>query len=242
MDLVHDIPTLPARPVDGHKGTFGKAVILGGCVGMAGAVSLSGKAGLYSGAGLMRLAVPQGIQTAAAVLCPCATSVALARDAAGKIAAKTEKVVTVLEGNDAIAIGPGLGQSEHLQALLCEVLEAISLPVVIDADGLNNLAAAGERGCAHLASRAILTPHPGEMNRLWEAWMPGKAMPDDRGEQAGAMAIRTSAVVVLKGKGTIITDGNKVRINMNGQQRDGHRRHGRCADRGDCGAVGRTGV
>ena len=215
METVHDIPILPARPADGHKGTFGKAAILGGSAGMAGAVGLAGNAALVSGVGLVRLAVPKSIQSTVTVLCPCATSTAL-KDADGLIGAGADEVIGVLNENDAAGVGPGMGRHKHLQKMLCAVLEKTDMPVVIDADGLNNLAAMGTDGCEALKDRAVLTPHPGEFARLWAAWMGNDTMPKDRAGQAAELAKKTQAVVVLKGYGTVISDGEKVRINDTG--------------------------
>ncbi|MHC5141480.1 MAG: NAD(P)H-hydrate dehydratase, partial [Planctomycetota bacterium] len=77
MKKITDIPALTKRPVDGHKGTFGKVLIVGGSVGFSGAPALAGKAALRSGSGLVRIAVPQSIQPVVSTLDPCYTTIGL---------------------------------------------------------------------------------------------------------------------------------------------------------------------
>jgi len=211
--MITDIPQLPTRLRDGHKGDYGKILIIGGSRGMIGAPSLAAQAALRSGAGLVRIAVPESIQLSVAQLTPCATTIPLAEDEKGMLSRAGEvEISQALADIDVVALGPGLGLSNDLQGIVTKVVKDFVGPIVIDADGLNNLAAAG---VMQLTANTILTPHPGEMQRLWRACFREK-LPEQRQEQAEKLALRCGAVVALKGAGTVITDGKKTYINTTG--------------------------
>ena len=206
LEQYKTIPALPARAVDAHKGNFGRALIVGGSQGMIGAPALAANAALRSGAGLVTVAVPAAIQQTVAGLCPCATSLALAEQSADLLA----------PGHDVLAVGCGMGRGRYQQRLIEEVLRLDGTPVVLDADGLNNLAALGDWPAQRSAESGalILTPHPGEIRRLQAGLdLDGDA---DRTDQAVALARRTGAIVVLKGAGTVATDGQQVYVNQTG--------------------------
>lgn len=212
---VTTIPNLPPRPTNAHKGTFGKLLVVGGSRGMIGAPSLAANAALRSGAGLLRVAVPEGVQLSVAGLSPCATTIPLAQDGQGLISTDAvNQILTALDENDCLAIGPGLGQSVALQGVMASIIENCQLPTVIDADGLNNLAALRGIG-SQLNANTVLTPHPGEMKRLWQGWL-REDMPSDRRRQALMLAQQCGAVVVLKGAGTVVTDGKRIYVNTTG--------------------------
>jgi len=182
---------------------------------MVGAPSLAGRAALRSGAGLVRIAVPASIQLTVAGLVPCATTIPLVEDAGGRISSRAiQEILTAIEDNDIIAIGPGLGQSNELQGLLEGVIRQGEKPVVLDADGLNNLAALWHEKI-QMPAKTILTPHPGEMKRLWSAVL-REPLPSERRQQAETLARKLQTVVVLKGAGTVITDGKRTYINTTG--------------------------
>jgi len=206
---------LPPRAEDAHKGQFGRVLIVGGSRGMVGAPALTANAALRSGAGLVRMAVPKSIQLTTAGLTPCATSIPLAEDEKGLISSNAiHDILNALDENDSLALGPGLGQSGDLQLLVETIVKQYQKPLIIDADGLNNLTAiVGED--LQLTANTILTPHPGEMTRLWRAWF-REELPGDRTEQAEKLAQRCGAVVVLKGAGTVVADGKRTYINETG--------------------------
>jgi hydroxyethylthiazole kinase-like uncharacterized protein yjeF len=215
MQIISDIPKLKARAVDGHKGDYGKVCIVGGSVGMSGAAALAGRAALRAGAGLVRVATPKSVLPIVASVEPCFTTIALPEDSAGRISAKA--INTILEAaaqNDAVAFGPGVGVSGALRSILHTLLEQEELRLVIDADGLNNLAGM-KNWPTKLKAKLILTPHPGEMKRLWSGLL-REPLPAERQEQAVQFAQQTGAVMVLKGAGTVVTDGEKVYINETG--------------------------
>ena len=212
------IPKLPASPADAHKGFFGKVLVVGGSRGMIGAPCLAANAALRSGAGLVRVAVPKDILPTVAGLTPCSTFIALAQDANGLIDSRAvHDVLQALGENDSVALGPGLGRSNGLESLVESIVGESKLPCVIDADGLNNLAAAGRGGdvLGRLGGNAVLTPHPGEMKRLWQACF-RDPMPPDRAEQAERLAEHCKCVVLLKGHETVVTDGRGTYINSTG--------------------------
>jgi len=215
MQLIETIPKLGVRAVGAHKGDFGKVCIVAGSLGMSGAAALAGRSALRGGAGLVRVATPGSILPIVASIEPSFTTIALAENDAGRISAKaTSAILDAAGDNDAMAFGPGVGVSAELRAVLERLLGQEGLRLVIDADGLNNLAGLGDWP-DKVKAKVILTPHPGEMKRLW-AGLLREAVPEERREQAVQLAQRTKTVVVLKGAGTVVTDGEKVYINKTG--------------------------
>lgn len=215
MQIVNDIPSLPQRPQNSHKGDFGKILIIAGSRGMAGAASLTGQAALRSGAGLVRIATPANCLSTVAGLNPCYTTLALPEDDQGCISYKamTPLLETITE-HDAVALGPGLGQSRDLCHLIEEIIALADLRLVIDADGLNNLSKI-KPWPQRCRAQLILTPHPGEMRRLWSG-LNRTALPLDRSDCAAQFSEQTGATVVLKGAGTVVTDAQRLTINKTG--------------------------
>jgi len=215
MQIVEQIPKLKPRAADAHKGDFGKVCIIGGCIGMSGAAALAGRAALRAGAGLVRVAIPKSVLPIVASIEPSYTTIPLAEDSAGRISAKAiNTILDAVSENDCLAFGPGIGISGALRSILETLLEQKQLRLLIDADGLNNLALIKDWPAKTKAS-LIVTPHPGEMKRLW-AGLFREQLPPDRQDQAGKLAKRTNTIVVLKGAGTVVTDGQKIYINKTG--------------------------
>lgn len=211
IQYITSIPALPTRPDDAHKGDVGRLIIVGGRldkVGMVGAPALAANAALRAGSGLVQIVTAPAAQPIIGLLAPCATTRALPVDASESLAA-----VAIQFGADVVAIGPGLDptvQPEQLDNLVAE----FSGGIVIDADGLNLLARMGQWN-AVWPHQVVLTPHPGEMRRLLEGWGV-EAAPQDRQDMAVRMARACGAVVVLKGAGTVVTDGHRVYVNLTG--------------------------
>ncbi len=215
MEIIETIPKLQTRKPDAHKGNFGKICIIGGSIGFSGAAALAGRSALRAGAGLVRVAVPKSILAIVASIEPSYTTIALAEDNQGRISKKAiNQILTAVEENDALAFGPGVGVGGELQQILYTLITQQEKPIVIDADGLNNLAKITDWP-EKLKANLILTPHPGEMKRLW-AGLFREPLPSDRQTQSVKLAERTGTIVVLKGAGTIATDGEKVYINKTG--------------------------
>ncbi len=215
MEQITDVPKLAPRAADSHKGTFGKVLIIGGSVGMSGAPALAGKAALRSGAGLVRIATPESVLPIVASIEPCYMTISLAEDNDGCIASTA--IAMVLDQtvqNDVTAFGPGIGQSRGVRDILNVLIARPDLRLIIDADGLNCLAKEPDWIERKTAS-VILTPHPGEMKRLWSSLF-REPIPADRTDQAKALAKACKCTVVLKGAGTIVTDGEKFYVNTTG--------------------------
>lgn len=215
MQIIKDIPKLKPRAIDSHKGDFGKICIIAGSVGMSGAAALVGRAALRAGAGLVRVAVPKSILPIVASIEPSFTTIPLAEDSIGRISAKA--INTILEAvseNDCLAFGPGIGVGQGPRMVLEALLKQERLRLVIDADGLNNLSKIRDWP-EKLKAKLILTPHPGEMKRLWSGLF-RKKLPSDRQSQAAQLARHTGTIVVLKGAGTVVSDGKKFYINKTG--------------------------
>ncbi len=209
-----NLPVLAERDPESHKGTFGTALVLGGSRGMTGAVTLAGMAALRGGAGLVRLAVADVCLDTVAAVEPSYLTTPLPCDRRGRIAfSATPTVLRILAQATAMAIGPGLGRSSGLDALVATIYTRSEKPIVVDADGLNALAARPEV-LARPGGPRILTPHPGEFSRLIGA----ERVPplQEREEAAIELAARCGVVVVLKGHRTLVTDGRLAASNTTG--------------------------
>ncbi|MFA5554345.1 MAG: NAD(P)H-hydrate dehydratase [Phycisphaerae bacterium] len=215
MQIVKDIPKLKPRASDTHKGDFGKVCIIAGSFGMSGAAALAGRSALRSGAGLVRVATPKNVLPIVASIEPSYTTIPLAEDAKGRISKKA--LTTILEAaadNVCLAFGCGVGISPDIKYVLESLISKETLRIVIDADGLNNLAKT-KNWPNILKADVVLTPHPGEIKRLW-AGLYRDQIPADREQQAAELARRTKTTVVLKGAGTVVTDSEKIYINQTG--------------------------
>ena len=200
---------LPDRNPWGHKGNFGKLLLLCGSRGYTGAAFFAAMGALRAGAGLVFLGVPESIYGIEAVKLNEPVIFPLP-DAGGRLSADAvPEILTRLPQMDAVLVGPGLGQSEGTLAVVRAVLEKAECPVVVDADGINVLSAHRDllRG---RKSPTILTPHDGEFARL------GGVIGEDRMAAAAALAEELGCVVLLKGHETCITDGTDGYLNPTG--------------------------
>ncbi|HTF57562.1 MAG TPA: NAD(P)H-hydrate dehydratase [Planctomycetota bacterium] len=194
------LPKLPRRRPDAHKGDCGRVVIVAGSRGMAGAAVLASQAAYRGGAGLVTLVVPENVVDTIAALQVCA------------IVRAQPVNLDELEA-DVLAVGPGLGTAPATVAEVRRIVAATKRPLVLDADGLN--AFAGEPGLlAASGPPRILTPHPGELARLTDSTP--AAINRARRRAAETAAKRFKSIVVLKGRGTVITDGKRTEVNATG--------------------------
>jgi NAD(P)H-hydrate epimerase len=197
IEKVDRLPPWPARPADGHKGTFGTVVIIAGGVGMSGAAVLCGTAALRGGAGLVKLAVPEAVAAMVAAQQPCYMVRGSSWDEALELA----------KGADAVVAGPGLGQADGVRDLV-RGLCGLDVPLVLDADALNVLGP--WPGAWRGRKTTVVTPHPGEFARLT----------GEKGGERLARAVdfarREGGIVVLKGAGTVVTDGKRAYVNTTG--------------------------
>lgn len=211
MELNHErvLNILPDRDPDAHKGNFGKILLLCGSRGYTGAAYLAAMGALRSGAGLVFLGVPESIYQIEAVKLNEAIVFPLP-DEEGKLSKKAiPEILERLPKLDAVLIGPGLGQGMGVFETVKAVLQSAQCPVVIDADGINVLAAHKDI-LRDRTAPTILTPHAGEFARLG-----GNT---DTGKQTAAeeMAKDLGCILLLKGRGTVITDGKSTYINHTG--------------------------
>jgi ADP-dependent NAD(P)H-hydrate dehydratase len=214
---IHEVPHLPARAPEGHKGTYGKVLVIAGSRDMSGAAILCGHAALRGGAGLVQLAIPAGIQDRVALANPCYLTTPLAQDSAGRLSAEAlAELLPLVETARVAVVGPGLGQSADIARVIRALLEQTTLPLILDADALNvlNTGEAPVRGTLAQPGRVIITPHPGEFARLVGTSV-GEVQ-RQRVEQAAALAERWNVVVALKGHATVVTDGQRVYVNTTG--------------------------
>lgn len=188
----------PIRPANANKGSFGRVLVVAGSRTMCGAGFLCAKSALLSGAGMVFWALPQSMQPAFAAALPEAITLPLPETQTGELAAdafeELESFCTLRKPSLAV-VGPGMGASP----LFSRVLADLKLPLVLDADALNFLAAAGG---ARPSQPAIYTPHPGEMARLLKTDIARNQT--FREEQVQNLARQTGGVCVLKGAGTLV--------------------------------------
>jgi len=207
---------LPHRRRDSHKGNFGHLLVVAGSVGKTGAATLTGEGALRVGAGLVTVGVPASLNPILEMKLTEAMTLPLPEaegvQALGRRA--LEEIAAAVPGKTALAVGPGLGTHHETVALVRELVRRSTLPVVLDADGLNAIAQDVESVFVSQAP-IVLTPHPGEMSRILKCST--KEIQDNRLAVAQEVADKTGAVVVLKGVQSIIAgpDGRAM-INTTG--------------------------
>ena len=206
-DKVHSL--LPDRDPWAHKGCFGKLLLLCGSQGFTGAAALAARGALRTGAGLVFLGVPECIYAIEAVKLDEPIVFPLP-DEDGKLSGDAvPEILSRLPNMDAVLIGPGLGKSQGVLAVVKAVLENFTGPVVVDADGINVLSTHRDllRGRHH---PTIVTPHDVEFARL------GGVLTESRTTSAVSLARDLGCIVLLKGHETVITDGEVCYINHTG--------------------------
>jgi len=203
---------LPSRKPDGHKGDFGKLLIVGGAVGYTGAPYLAASAAVRSGCGLVYLGVPEGIWAVEAAKCVSAMPFPLPE----KQGMLSYKALQDMEGKlaacDVLALGPGLGRGEQVSRLIWDLMLRTEKPVVLDADGINALAGHIDVLDTRRDRVTILTPHDGEFARVG-----GDLSHGDRVKAAREFAAAHGCVLVLKGHRTVTaTPAGNVLVNTTG--------------------------
>lgn len=194
---------IPPRPTSAHKGTFGTALLVAGCINYTGAAVLAGRAAGRAGAGLVSMAPPESIHLMVATQLAEATYWPLP-DSDGAVAPGAVRVLHErFDRTNALLIGPGLGHTGSTTIFLKDLLAEGELlpPLILDADALNILAQQDEWWTL-LPADSILTPHPGEMARL--TGMTTQEVQANRIDLAKKMAAKWEQVVLLKGAYTII--------------------------------------
>ncbi len=191
------------RPVTGHKGTFGHVLVVGGSIGKTGAAAMTGLGALRAGAGLVTVgSEPEAIPLIAGhgpelMTAPLHT---------------WHEFEEVVKGKDVLAMGPGMGVSDARGAFVRQVVRGFERPIVLDADGLANVA--GWQGMPKKAN-LIVTPHPGEMAKL--TGLTTERIQSDRVGVAREFAAEQGVVVALKGRNTLTAFPNgEVWVNPTG--------------------------
>lgn len=200
IDRVLARSILPERPQYGHKGTFGKILILAGSPGFTGAAELSSISALRSGAGLVYLGIPESLNyileekvtEVVTIPLPETNSQTLASSAVGVLDKYIENI-------DVFALGPGIGIHKETRELIIKIIESSEKPIIIDADGLNNLKRSDLK---KKHPTLILTPHPGELSRLTGKNVGYINM--NRIDIAIELAKEWNVILVLKGAPTVV--------------------------------------
>ncbi len=205
-----------ARERDAHKGAFGHVCVLGGAAGYPHAPVLAALGAVKSGVGLLTLATPAQSAYAAAAHVPEAMSITLETPQGDLSVDALNRWGRDLNGFDAIVAGPGLTQSERTRGVVAHLLETYTGRLVLDADGLNLLAALRAEGwLPKEGQRLVLTPHPGEAARLLNVTVP--EIQGDRMTAVRTLADLYQAVVILKGAGTLVCEpGSLPWLNLTG--------------------------
>jgi ADP-dependent NAD(P)H-hydrate dehydratase len=215
-DNAHDaaLPALPPRDSAGHKGTFGSVLVIGGCAHsprlMLGGVMLAARGALRAGTGRVIAAVPEPLAHEALLMLPEATVIALPVDEHGVLHASkaAEALDSAMIAASAIVVGPALGTSEAAGKVVMRLVALGNRPLVIDADAIR-LFASHRDAARDLRGTAIFTPHGGEalaLAQLLQLDIDLDSSPA-RARSATSLAQLLGAVVVLKGAGTVTSDG-----------------------------------
>ena len=207
------LPTLEPRPAGAHQASVGRVLIVGGIEGMAGAPALAARGALRAGAGHVVVAVPRAIVGITASFQAEAMVVPVPSERDGALdASSLPAIESLLARADAVVVGPGLSRAPGTGVLVRRLLAA-PCALVLDADGLH----AVHGRLADLAARrapTVLTPHEGEAAGLLGTVAAEVAA--SREDAARRIAREARAVCVLKGPGTVVTDGERLRVNATG--------------------------
>jgi hydroxyethylthiazole kinase-like uncharacterized protein yjeF len=190
------------RAADAHKGAFGHLLLVAGSRGKAGAAVLAARAAVAGGAGLTTVAAPAELLAALVAGCPEAMAVPLPASASGALSlAALDALLAAAAERTTLAVGPGLGREDETGEVVRRLALSSDRPLVLDADGLFAFADRSEELAGRRAA-TVLTPHPGELARL--LGRDTAAVQSDRLGAAREAARRSGAVVVLKGRRTIV--------------------------------------
>ncbi len=207
------LPRLPRRDPAAHKGDAGRLLAVGGSRGMMGAAVLVSLGAYRAGAGLVHLAVPASLVDVASSLQLGAVVRGLP-DRDGALGPGAAEAVSALLGSfDVLALGPGLGRAPETAEEVRQIVRTSTRPMVVDADALNAFAEHRDLLARGGAPR-ILTPHAMELARITGSTP--EEIGRDRAGHAAEAARRFGAVVVLKGRGSIVTDGKRSAVNATG--------------------------
>ncbi len=218
MRRIRTLPPLPKRKADTHKGTYGRVLILAGSVGMTGAACLAARAALRGGAGLVTLGIPKSLNTIVASKLTCVMTRPLPETREQSLSLKAGQEIAEMSQNaQVVALGPGLSQNPDTKRLVLWLLENLDGHLLLDADGIN--AVAGEPGALNrVKAQVILTPHPGEMDRLMGFDRTGSSRTSSRRLKAVTEFAKEypHATLVLKGHKSLVVHKDKLYENTTG--------------------------
>jgi ADP-dependent NAD(P)H-hydrate dehydratase / NAD(P)H-hydrate epimerase len=204
---------LTPRTADSHKGDYGHVLVVAGSRGKTGAAHLAAVGALRSGSGLVTVATPLGCQPIIAAMAPEYMTEGLDENERGLDPAGVDRVLEM--ARDVVAIGPGLGSAPGTKAFITSLVDRATMPIVVDADGLNAFSGHPDGLAGREGRDVIITPHPGEMARL--VGMSTDEVEASRLEIARNFAVTHRVYVVLKGHRTLIaTPAGHVFINPTG--------------------------
>lgn len=198
------IGKISVRREDSHKGDYGKVLVIAGSRGMTGAAFLASQGALLAGSGLVTNGIPVSLNPVMETKLTEVMTLPLEETADQTLSLKAKKkILDFSKKCDVVAMGPGLGSDNQVTSLVKELLTAIEVPVVLDADGINALG--GELELLKKREQpTVITPHPGEM-----ASLTGKDVTEVqsmRGDIAKSVAEITGTIVCLKGHASVIAD------------------------------------
>jgi NAD(P)H-hydrate epimerase len=212
-------PLLRKRNRCAHKGDYGHCLILAGSTGKTGAAALAANSAVRTGSGLVTLAVPASLNPILEIKTTEAMTMPLEDSGKGYFCGEIpDAVINAAAGKDAVALGPGIGRNAETAALIRALVEGISLPMVIDADGLNAVSEDVSVLRRKKSDCIVLTPHPGEMSRL--SGLSIAEIEADRIASARDFAAQFGVYIVLKGARTVIAAPDR-RIAVNGSGNPG---------------------
>lgn len=208
------LPPLPDRDPRGHKGTFGTVLVIGGCAHpprrMLGGAMLAARGALRAGAGRVIAAVPEPLANEALAILQEATVIALPTSPDGEIlaSASAEALDAAMGETSVVVVGPAFGRSAAAGQIVMRLVSMAAKPLVIDADAIRHFAAHAD-AARDVRGTVVFTPHPGEAEVLADALglVVDCVERATRPAAAIALAQRLGAVVVLKGAGTVTSDG-----------------------------------
>ncbi len=202
-----DLSLIPRRRRDSHKGDFGRILVIGGSIGMCGAAFLSAFAAYRSGAGIVEIYTPEANRAVMQTLLPEAIVTSYS-----DVIPDISQLITVIERASVIVIGPGLGTDERSRYIVRKTFELTDAPIIVDADALNITASDSLDFPTDVP--VIVTPHPGELSRLTKKSI--RDLSNNTWKNSMSYAKENDVICVSKFARTVITDGERLFVNMSG--------------------------
>lgn len=197
---------VPKRKIYGHKGNYGRAVIIAGSVGFTGAAFITTESAVRAGCGLTTLVCPSEIQ-------PILSEKLIE---AMTLSIDSDKLDGLLKNADVIAMGPGLGIGEKQEKLMEQIITNTTCPIVFDADAIT-LLAKNKFLMKYLSGRLIMTPHSGELARFMDITI--SEIENNRIKIAKKLSKEYNSIILLKGYNTVISNGVNTYINPTGNSK-----------------------